>query len=676
MKNQGFTLIELLAIIVILSIIALIAIPMISRIIDKTENSAAKRGAELYVDAINQSITRENLSSKFRPKECIIQEDGNLICDGNKSLKIETTGSRPRSGKVKIENRRVVSFDKMILDLYELGMKENENVEIIRTLIDEFDYNNMEYLTDNSNASIPELLDSLTPVVFGNDRWRVADIKKSWYNYGNHQWANAVVLKSGVTKKVGSIVDIDKDVQGMFVWIPRYEYKIDGTYGRAPGAKSIMDNVENDKSYPWSLTDGIYKSTTQNRHGSTTTIKFKFTLTKKETLSFDWSVSSESVGCDYIYYTIIKDGTALSDTGESTKIGGNTTGSSDSTMVYTNVAKTLEPGTYELTFTYRKDGSVNTGTDAGYVKNIAIGGASAELPGEIDINFINKDTTKASEGYILHPAFNFGGKELKGIWVGKFETSTDRNNACYTDSNDTNCNNTNQIPYVLPNVSSLRYQDVSKQFATAQKFDEYIKNGDAHMMKNVDWAAVAYLSQSKYGKYGNSNYTGINKQVMVNNCENFITGIGADSQDAEVSTSTCKTNTYTTLKGQAASTTGNVTGIYDMSGGAWEYVMGNYNGTIKNAGFSAMPEAKYYDKYTTTDMLTACNGGVCYGHALSETNWWYGDFSGFLDATYPWMRRGGGHNDKSTAGLFYHASYDEDGGKWKFYNSFRITITE
>ena len=38
-----------------------------------------------------------------------------------------------------------------------------------------------------------------------------------------------------------------------------------------------------------------------------------------------------------------------------------------------------------------------------------------------------------------------------------------------------------------------------------------------------------------------------------------------------------------------------------MSGGAWEYVMGNYNDTIKNAGFSSMPEAKYYDKYTGTD---------------------------------------------------------------------------
>ena len=95
MRNKGFTLIELLAVIVILAIIALIAIPMISKIIDKTEDSAVVRSAELYIDGVNQSIMRANLANKIRPKECIIQEDGNLICDGEYEIKIEATGTKP-----------------------------------------------------------------------------------------------------------------------------------------------------------------------------------------------------------------------------------------------------------------------------------------------------------------------------------------------------------------------------------------------------------------------------------------------------------------------------------------------------------------------------------------------------------------------------------------------------
>ena len=42
-------------------------------------------------------------------------------------------------------------------------------------------------------------------------------------------------------------------------------------------------------------------------------------------------------------------------------------------------------------------------------------------------------------------------------------------------------------------------------------------NIDTHMIKNTEWVIVAYLSQSKYGKYGNENYTGADKEVAINN---------------------------------------------------------------------------------------------------------------------------------------------------------------
>ena len=91
-------------------------------------------------------------------------------------------------------------------------------------------------------------------------------------------------------------------------------------------------------------------------------------------------------------------------------------------------------------------------------------------------------------------------------------------------------------------------------------------------------------------------------------------------------------------------------GVYDMSAGAGEYVMGvladssgaprsgnsdsrnsGFNGTLENGSkYSsgiAFPEAKYYDLYTSMNQssnddslsATACSGGICYGHGLSET---------------------------------------------------------
>ena len=139
------------------------------------------------------------------------------------------------------------------------------------------------------------------------------------------------------------------------------------------GGTEITPTVTNDMTYPWSETSGLYKSSNQRKNSTTTNLKFSFTAPTDETyLSFDWSVSSESASYDYLYYTITKNGTTLSGTGTSTKIGGTTLGTTESTLTYNNVSKKLDKGEYELTFTYRKDSSGAQGTDTGYIKNIKV----------------------------------------------------------------------------------------------------------------------------------------------------------------------------------------------------------------------------------------------------------------------------------------------------------------
>ena len=139
------------------------------------------------------------------------------------------------------------------------------------------------------------------------------------------------------------------------------------------GGTEIKPTVTNDTTYPWTSSNGLYKSSNQGKNSTTTNLKFSFTAPTNNTyLSFDWSVSSESEKYDYLYYTITKNGTALSDTGTSTKIGGTDLGTTEAALKYINVSRTLEAGSYILTFTYRKDSSGAKGTDTGYIKNIKV----------------------------------------------------------------------------------------------------------------------------------------------------------------------------------------------------------------------------------------------------------------------------------------------------------------
>ena len=336
------------------------------------------------------------------------------------------------------------------------------------------------------------------------------------------------------------------------------------------------------------------------------------------------------------------------------------------------------------------------------------GGTQAQ-PGEIEINFVSKETTiPSSDDYKVHPAFTFGTEEKSGMWVGKFELShttksqgTEKSNEAYNAANlnctDENCIET-QYLRILPNVPSLRYNTVSNFFYAIKGIASTFGLGsaDIHMMKNSEWGAVAYLSQSKYGKYGNVDYENKYKEVYQNKSANYITGKSnvTSSQSGSSNGDLCEYNDMQELGvdennykmgqcGPGASTTGNIYGVYDMSGGTYEVVMGVYvytNGiysgynTLNNSGFNgwlsnngtptekidgvSLPDLKYYDIYMTNTATTACGDNeICYGHALSETSGWYGDLANMLTANYPWFERGGEHEMyiDNMAGVFCFA---------------------
>ena len=197
------------------------------------------------------------------------------------------------------------------------------------------------------------------------------------------------------------------------------------------------------------------------------------------------------------------------------------------------------------------------------------------------------------------------------------------------------------------------------------------------MMKNDEWGAVAYLSKSKYGKQ--------NEEVWINNSGSYITGSAGNSASAGSNTGT--TNDYTSTQGVKASTTGNVYGVYDMSGGAWEYVSGyvnNGNGNLTSYGSSLVNgDAKTKNVYNkassdnNTNNYNANSGK--YGDAVYETSAngnsssssWYGDYSYFPNTSDPFFGRGGYYDNGTGAGVFFFYYYNGDSDS---YYSFRPVL--
>ena len=266
------------------------------------------------------------------------------------------------------------------------------------------------------------------------------------------------------------------------------------------------------------------------------------------------------------------------------------------------------------------------------------GGTKAK-PNAIDVTFVKQNETAID-------AFTFGTKELSGFWYGKFEVghttlaSSGTNNTLGC-TNET-CSNANGI-IIKPNVTNLRWNNVSNFFFASRSMEQpnnsfgFINTEvDTHMSKNNEWGAVAYLTHSIYGRCtDNTTCT----EVGINSNVNKQTGYGAPAG----SNTSVGTGTYNMTSGKDASTTGNIYGIYDMSGGANEYVMGVYNKTIGSSGFNSLPDEKYYNNYTVTSYS---------GHALTETQEWYWDSAGYVESSYPWYSRGGMFVDSSSAGVF------------------------
>ena len=355
------------------------------------------------------------------------------------------------------------------------------------------------------------------------------------------------------------------------------------------------------------------------------------------------------------------------------------------------------------------------------------------------------ETIDTTTGYTVHPAFtnessiNYanGGwdKELTGIWVSKFEAgyASGNNSATVAESSvkytqasvvalegwttarnyfDGEYGEKNGDSYqfkngVAPSIKyptfqgltySMNYINQNDAFNVSKKLTE---NGniyglssnstDSHLIKNSEWGAVAYLSQSKYGLNGANIY--INNVNLNNTIQSVyaVTGCAGTTEDAsQVATTITELNNRTTSgiyvwtqkSGTKASTTGTIYGIYDMSGGTWERTAGLVNNGNENLNIygqsllNALNSGKS-SKYVTVyphDVSVDKNGAniniasaanwrtntKIYGDGIRETSTagiekasWYGDYSYFSAVDNPFSIRGGAYWDTDGAGLLF-----------------------
>ena len=328
-----------------------------------------------------------------------------------------------------------------------------------------------------------------------------------------------------------------------------------------------------------------------------------------------------------------------------------------------------DTGTVEVVFVGTdnkgKDGTIYDGTYAAATSGVASGGAM--------------------KNYVVEPAFDYGTTKLEGFWIGKFESS---HTGCTTAvATGQTAFTGNEVMQIKPNVTSWRNMTIGNAFTTClnmnQASNPYGLNTsdnvvDPHTVKNTEWGACASLSKSKYGKE--------TEEVFINNSSDYITGNAANTVgDPEI---IGITNAYNTVKGQKASTTGNIYGIYDMSGGNWERMAAYLNNNHENLNLYGKSiieaETRYKDVYEQgvedTQELNYEKASSKYGDAIYETSngyagsntSWHNDWANFAYTSVPFFYRGGGNDDTTNAGIFY---FSRNTGSSYTGVGFRITIS-
>ena len=268
-----------------------------------------------------------------------------------------------------------------------------------------------------------------------------------------------------------------------------------------------------------------------------------------------------------------------------------------------------------------------------------------EVTGHIDVTFLRGNTNTGSDNVkyetdydeslinagevtpkIVHPGFTLGNSQITGIWVAKFEASGINSSeeivGNATSGSSAVKNTTGAYVRVLPSVPSWRHITIGESEYQSMKMSEntdkygWTSGVNSHLIKNSEWGAVAYLCYSDYGSIPKTNGSGTYGSANGSSWYyNMYTGAGPKEvkedgtiDEGRYENFTEETHGYNTENGVLSSTTGNVYGVYDMAGGAWERVatyLDNGNDYLDRYGQSMTQEDGATVKYIENGTLNS-----------------------------------------------------------------------
>ena len=486
----------------------------------------------------------------------------------------------------------------------------------------------------NSDCQV-DIDDNMIPIYYagnntdGSAIWKVANISNpgEWYDYTSKQWANAVTVQSDklatYQNKPGTTIS-NNDVLGYWVYIPRYAYEV-----QRPNA---IDRVVTDE-YP--LPDNRITNN-YNSHS----IRNEFSI------HFEKATDTKKTPAETC--------NILNPTKE---------------QMWANGTPTEEAGP-DNTNILAKD--YRTGC-------AAPGSTNGQNNTTISRLYTDANTTANNTTWATHPAFSWldndgNGEELNGLWIGKFETTGKVNAPTIKPNQHANVDEYIGEFYTMARSIGTDTHDPTNNggntiFGIPQN-SHNLDKATSHMLKNSEWGAITYLASSKYG--AGTNNVSINSAYPSESADadiaypSFryrwgITGCGPNDINRSITTySSVTTSTGETVNlpelssshiedplacgdvdhsyigsiGQLASTTNNVYGIYDMSGGAEEYVMGNLTGYDDQSESSSTRYTEnpikppYVDLYKespygnfTSNLSDTSNNPVAWSNASREYLW-------------------------------------------------------
>ena len=427
----------------------------------------------------------------------------------------------------------------------------------------------MEMQQSGEICNSPKLKTGMIPVKWDGSKWVKANSDnsgKDWYDYStsSKKWANVVTVKENGTKTRTQYMDAgvgteiaEDDITTMFVWIPRYAYKI----------KSGYHSTENGVIEIKWLT-------------GTTDAAVDGSLVAKRTSETDKN---------YVVHPAFTNDTNLGGSGE--EIEGFWVGKFESSNVNavknnTNMDKTTT--NTNILYGQGDNQTVTIRPNVTSWRAIAVSNimtVSQNMTADNNIHGLSKtDTTTTMMQNSQWGAVAY----LTQSEYGNMQTSSGDSgvwNNSYTEGYTYKANNDYGVNNYCPTLTGMAGS--SRDFGS----DYYATRIDNGKTEDTTNGTITIQSILKY----RAKKTVDGKEVY------------DDNEDGSYKFDETKNKSYTytyyryyTENGQKASTTRNIYGVYDMAGGAWEYMANSIE--EGNAGTQADQIAalkKYEPKFAT-----------------------------------------------------------------------------